>query len=114
MSTYRVPVRKWHGLPLRPTTRLGTWAVILAVVSGIGWLVALPAVLFAPSEGVWLPWGVLLVVGLVPGFLCAIAASIVAFLAMARRGERALGVYLGYVPVFCILLGAALGSLVGD
>jgi hypothetical protein len=27
------------------------------------------------------------------------AASIVAFLAMVRRGERALSVYLGYVPV---------------
>ena len=110
MSTYHVPVRSWHGLPLAPTTRLGTWAVALAVVSGLGWLVALPAVLFADT-GVWWPGGLLALVGLVPGFVCAIAASIVAFLAMLRHGERALSVYLGYVPVVCILLSSVLHSL---
>ena len=111
MSTYHVPVRHWHGLPVAPTTRLGRWAVILALVSGAGWLVALRAFVFAPSEGVWVPWGLLLVVGVVPGFGCAIGASIVAFLAMVRRGERALGVYLGYVPVVCIVLSSLLHSL---
>ena len=111
MTTYHVPIRKWHGLRVAPMTRLGRWAVISAVVSGVGWLVALPAVVFAPSEGVWWPWGVLLVVGLVPGFMCAIAASILAFLAMVRRGERALSVYLGYVPVACILLSSAINSV---
>jgi hypothetical protein len=95
-------------------TRLGTWAVTLAVVSGIGWLVALPAIVFAPTEGVWLPWGLLLVMGLVPGLVCAIAAPILAFLAMVRRGDRALSVYLGYVPVACILLASVLGSLFAD
>lgn len=49
--------------------------------------------------------------GLVPGFVCAIAASILAFLAMVRRGERALMVYLGYVPAACILLTSLLNSL---
>jgi hypothetical protein len=92
-------------------TRLGNWAVVLAVVSGISWLAALPVVLLAPSEGVWWPWGVLLILTLVPALTCAIAAPIVAFLAMVRRGERALSVYLGYVPVVCILLSAALSSL---
>jgi hypothetical protein len=43
--------------------------------------------------------------------VCGIAASIVAFLAQIRRGERALSVYLGYVPVVCILLASALNSL---
>jgi hypothetical protein len=88
--------------------------VAAALVSGIGWLVALPAFVFAPSEGVWLPWGLLLVVGLVPGFLCAIAASILAFLAMVRRGERGLSVFLGYVPVVCIVLASVIASMIGD
>jgi hypothetical protein len=84
----------------------------LALVSGLGWLIALPALVAAPTEGVWWPWGVLLIVGLVPGLVCAIAASIVAFLAMVRRGERALMVYVGYVPVACIVLSSLLHSLV--
>ena len=111
MATYNHPTRRWHGLPLTPTTALGRRAVLLAVVSGIGFLVALPAVLFAPTDTRWVPWGILLVVGLIPGLVCAIAASIVAFLAMVRRGERALGVYVGFVPVACILLSAAINSL---
>jgi hypothetical protein len=41
----------------------------------------------------------------------AIAAAIVAFLAIVRRGERALSVYLGYVPVACIVFSAVLHSL---
>jgi len=111
MSTYGIPVRKWHGLlPVKPMTRLGTWAVALAVLSGVGCLIGLSAIVFADT-GVWWPGGLLGLIGLVPGFLGAIAASIVAFLAMARRGERALSVYLGYVPVLCILLSSALNSL---
>jgi hypothetical protein len=113
MSTFHASaVRKWHGVPVEPSTRLGRWAVGLALVSGLGWLIALPALVAAPTEGVWWPWGVLLIVGLVPGLVCAIAASIVAFLAMVRRGERALMVYVGYVPVACIVLSSLLHSLV--
>jgi hypothetical protein len=111
MSTYHVPARKWQGLAVKPTTRLGVWAVALAVLSGIGWLVALPALVVDPTAGAFVPWGVLLLVGLIPGFLCGIAASIVAFLAMIRRGERALGVYLGYVPVIAIVLSSVIASL---
>jgi hypothetical protein len=111
MSTYHAPVREWHGLPVAPTTRLGWWAVILAVVSGAGWLVALPALVVDPTADVFVPWGILLLVGCVPGFVCGIAASIVAFLAQIRRSERALSVYLGYVPVVCILLASALNSV---
>jgi hypothetical protein len=99
---------------LAPTTGLGRRAVILAVVSGLGWLVALPALVVDPTADAFVPWGILLLVGLIPGFLCGIAASIVAFLAMIRRGERALSVYLGYVPVVCILLSSVLNSLFGD
>ena len=112
MSTYQAPhVRKWHGVPVAPSTRLGRWAVGLAVVSGVGWLIGLPAAVAAPTEGVWWPWGVWLIVGLVPGLTCAIAASIVAFLAIVRRGERALMVYLGYVPVACVVISSLLHSL---
>jgi hypothetical protein len=111
MSTYHVPVSEWHGIPVAPTTRLGRWAVILAVVSGAGWLVALPALVVDSTADVFVPWGILLLVGLIPGFVCGIAASIVAFLAMVRRGERALSAYLGYVPVVCIVLSSMLRSL---
>lgn len=57
-----------------------------------------------------MPWGILLLVGVIPGFVCGIAASIVAFLAMVRRGERAVAAYLGYVPVVCIVLASVLHS----
>ena len=114
MSTYHVPMREWHGVPVAPTTHLGRLAVLAAVISGIGWLVALPALVVDPTADAFVPWGVLLLVGLIPGFVCGIAASILAFLAMVRRGERAVGVYLAYVPVACILLGSALNSLFFD
>jgi hypothetical protein len=111
MSTYRVPVREWHGLRVAPATALGRRAVILAVVSGAGWLVALPALVVDPTADAFVPWGILLLVGLIPGFVCGIAASIAAFLAQIRRGERALSVYLGYVPVVCMLLASALNAV---
>jgi hypothetical protein len=111
MSTYHVPAREWHGLPVKSTTRLGRWAVVLAVVSGVGWLVALPAIVVDSSADAFVPWGILLLVGLIPGFVCGIAAAVVAFLAMVRRGERALSVYLGYVPVASIVLVSLLHSL---
>jgi hypothetical protein len=111
MSTYHAPIREWHGEPMAPTTRLGRWAVLLAVVSGIGWLIALPALVVDPTADAFVPWGILLLVGLIPGFVCGIAASIVAFLAQLRRGERALSVYLGYVPVVCIVLGSVFNSV---
>ena len=112
MSTYPVPARKRHGLPVKPTTRLGEWAVVLAIVSGVGWLIALPALVLDPHASEMVPWGILLLVGLIPGFVCGIAASIVAFLAQVRRGEHAVSVFLGYVPVACIFLSAAINSLV--
>jgi hypothetical protein len=86
------------------------WAVALAVLSGGGWLVALSAIVLADTGVLW-PGGLLGLIGLVPGIACAIAAPILAFLAMVRRGERALSVYLGYVPVVCIVLSSALNSL---
>jgi hypothetical protein len=67
-----------------------------------------------PTADAFVPWGILLLVGLIPGFLCGIGASIVAFLAMVRRDERALSVYLGYVPVACIVLASTLNSLITD
>ena len=110
MATYHAPVRQEHGHPVAPTTRLGRWAVWTAVASGIGWLILLPAVV-SGSTGEWVPWGILAVVGGIPAFTCAIAASILAFLAQVRHGERAVGVWLGYLPVACILGGAAINSL---
>ena len=111
MSTYPVPVGKWHGLPVMPMTRMGRWAVRLAIVSGLGWLVALPALIVDPTADAFVPWGILLLVGLIPGFVCGIAASVLAFLAMVRRGERALSVYLGYVPLARINLASGINSL---
>jgi hypothetical protein len=50
-------------------------------------------------------------VGGIPALVGAIAAPILAFVAMVRHGERAVSVYLGYMPVACILLSAAINSL---
>jgi hypothetical protein len=63
------------------------------------------------TTGEWWPTGILLLVGGIPAFVCAIGASILAFLAMVRHGERAVSVYLGYVPVACILMASAINSL---
>lgn len=49
--------------------------------------------------------------GGIPAFVCAIAAPILAFLAMVRHGERAVSVYLGYVPVACIVISSTINSL---
>ena len=110
MSTYHAPVKQWLGFPVAPTTALGKWGVLAAVVSGLGWLVVFPAAAFG-STGEWWPTGLLLLVGGIPAFVCAIAASILAFLAMVRHGERAVSVYLGYVPVACILMSATINSV---
>jgi hypothetical protein len=68
MSTYHFPAKEWHGLPIAPVTRLGRWAVISAVMSGIGWVVALPAIAYGQSD-VWVPWVLLLLVGLIRGLM---------------------------------------------
>jgi hypothetical protein len=51
-------------------------------MSEICWLVALPALVVDPTADAFVPSGVLLLVGLTPGLVCGIGASIRAFLAM--------------------------------
>lgn len=90
---------------------MGWWAAVLAVVSGLGWLVVVPVAAFG-STGEWMSWGILLVVGGVPSVRVRhIGAPILAFLAMVRHGEQAISFYLGYVPVACILVSSAINSL---
>ena len=84
MSISHAPAKQWHGFPVAPTTALGKWAVVAAVASGVGWLVVFPVAAFG-STGEWVP--------------------------LVRHGERAVSVYLGYVPVACILVSSAINSL---
>jgi hypothetical protein len=68
-------VRHWHGLWVAPTTAPGEWAVLAAVLSGLGRLVVFPVVAFGTTGG-WMPWGILLIAAGIPAFVGAVAAPI--------------------------------------
>lgn len=66
----------------RPTTRLGWWAVGLAAASVV----------------LELAWQFLGPLGGFPGLACGLAGGVVALIAIRRRGERAVSVFLAFVP----------------
>jgi hypothetical protein len=68
-------------IPVLPTTRLGWWAVGLAV----GYVVLVPL------------WAVM-PVGAFPGLLSGLAGGVVALVAIRRRGERAVAVFAAVAP----------------
>jgi hypothetical protein len=95
---YRFPARKRRRFVVLPTTRLGTWAVVLAVV----------------SVALLLSWSLMGRLGGVPGLGFGLAGGVAALVAIIQRGERALTVFAALVP-FLNAVGFVLGSLlIGD
>jgi hypothetical protein len=94
----RLPARRRRGPVIRPTTRLGRWAVGLAaanVVLVLGWRLMGP-------------------LGAFPGFACGVAGGILALLALLRRGERALTVFAALLPSAFVLVFVLAELLVGN
>lgn len=89
-----VPARERRRLVVRPTTRLGTWAVGLAAAHLV----------------LMLGWRLLGPLGGFPGLAFGLAGGVVALVAILRRGERALTVYAALVFLLNTVL-FVLGSL---
>jgi len=89
---------------LLPHTPLGWWAVRLLIPFAA---LVLPSVALAVSDH-WLPWSPLVAfIGLLVGALAGVTAAV----AVARRGERAVLVFLPLIVlVFCAI--ALVGELV--
>lgn len=94
-STHRLPRR--HRRPFWPTTRLGTWAVALAIAN----------VLLVPS------WRLLGPLGAFPGLAAGAIGGVVALVAIGRRRERATSVVLAVVPLVLVVLFVLAELLVG-
>jgi hypothetical protein len=80
-----------------PKTRLGRWAVALAiamVVLVLGWRLMGP-------------------LGAFPAFVCGLGGGIVALVAIFRRHERALTVFLALVPLLFVVLFVLAELLIG-
>jgi peptidoglycan/LPS O-acetylase OafA/YrhL len=83
---------------LLPRTPLGWWAVRLLILFAA---LFLPSVALAVSDR-WLPWSPR--VGFM-GLLVGVLAGVTAAVAVARRGERAVLVFLALIVlVFCAIL----------
>jgi hypothetical protein len=94
---YRSPAEQGRRVTFRPSTRLGTWSVGLAVAS---------IVLLAG-------WSVMGRLGGVPGLVLGLAAGVVALLAVVRRGERALTVFAALVPFLNVVVFLVVELVVG-
>lgn len=77
-----------HRVAVLPTTRAGTWAVGFAAVS----IVLQPA---------WMLMGPL---GGFPGLLSGLIGGIVALVAILRRSERAISVFIALVPFVGVIV----------
>lgn len=94
---YRMPARKRRRFVFWPKTPPGKWAVGLAAVS-----MALVS-----------SWSLLGRIGGLPGLAFGMAGGIAALVAIFRRGERALTVFVALVPLLIIvffLVAELLGS----
>lgn len=83
---------------LTPTTDLGKWAL------GLG----------AASCVLLLGWSLVGRLGGMPGLAFGLAAGVLALVAIARDGERSLGIWLAFVPfvpVVAFLLAQAVGTI---
>ena len=86
-----------HRFRFLPTTRLGTWAVGLAVAS----------IFLQPT------WMLLGPVGGFPGLLAGLIGGVVALVAILRRSERAISVFIALVPFVGVIVFVLGEFLVG-
>ena len=93
----RLPVKKGRRIAIRPTTRLGRWAV------GLGF--AFLVLLFS--------WRLMGPAGALPGFACGLAGGVVALVAIFRRGERAIAVFAALVPLMFVVAFVLAELIVG-
>jgi hypothetical protein len=92
-----LPARGERRIAVLPATRLGRWAVGLALAN----------VVLVPS------WSLLGPLGAFPGFACGLAGGITGLVAIFRRGERALTVYAAVVPLVLVVLFVLAELLIG-
>ena len=85
-----------HAVHVRPTTRLGTWAILV----GLGYFVFMPLWVFLPGGA-----------GL--AFLCGLTGGALAIVAVARRGERGLLAFAAIVPLVLVVLFVLAELLIG-
>jgi ABC-type polysaccharide/polyol phosphate export permease len=103
MSTYPTPAHEPHGIMVAPTTPLGLQAVQSAVASVIGLASLTFAAVLGPSDPGGL-WGLAAWLGALVGLVFAITAAVMALGAIFRRGERAVSVYLAFLPFLTVVL----------
>lgn len=96
-APHGVSMKRGRRFPILPTTRLGNWAVGLAVANVV-------------LTSAWRLMGPL---GAFPGLVCGLAGGILAAVAISRRGERALAVFAATVPAMFVVLFVLAELLVG-
>ena len=111
MSTFHPDVRRRHGVLVAPTTRMGLRAVQAAGASVVGFVALTIAAILAsesaPPGAPTDPKGLLMVValtGTAVGLVCAVGAGALGLVAIIRRSERAVAVYLALLPLIMLLL----------
>jgi hypothetical protein len=94
-STLRHP--KTRRTPVLPTTELGRWAAWL----GVAFLV------------LQFSWRLMGPAGAFPSFACALAGGVLALVAIFRRGERAITVFVAVVPLVSVVAFVLAELIVG-
>lgn len=96
-SAHGLPTR--HRRPFWPTTRLGKWAVALAIGNVL--------LMLTPS------WRLLGPLGGFPGLAAGAIGGVLALVAISRRREHATSVRLAAVPLVLVILFVLAELLVG-
>lgn len=78
-------MKRW--IAILPSTRIGWWAVGLAVANVV----------------LVLGWRLMGPLGAIPGFACGLAGGVVALTSIFRHGERAVAVFAAIVPLLFVL-----------
>jgi len=93
----RPPVGVRRRFTVMPATRLGSWAVRLAAANVV----------------LVLAWRITGQLGAFPGFACGFLGGVVALVAIARRGERALAVFAAVLPFVFVVTFVLAELLIG-
>lgn len=102
MATY--PAKRPHHVAVAPVTRLGRWALGMAVAAMVGLVMLDAAMAFSPDDpALSTAWGAYDLVSIAVAGVFAITAPIIALTAIVRK-ERAVAVYLAFVPFLLIFL----------